>query len=126
MNREVKIYELLKELGVPPSLLGYMYLKYAIEITIQDFSLVRAITKRLYPEIAKEFQTTCSRAERVIRHAIEVSWERGNIDTMHKLFGYTVSADKGKPTNSEFIATIAEHFRIAEKKECEPKCPIKN
>ena len=116
MNREVIISELLKDLGVPPSLLGYIYLKYAIEITIQDFSLVRAITKQLYPAIAKQFNTTKSRAERAIRHAVEVSWERGNIDTMHKLFGYTVSADKGKPTNSEFIATIAEHFRIAAKK----------
>lgn len=102
----------LKGLGVPANLSGYSYLQYAIELVKNDFSYLRAITKRLYPAVAKEFNTTASRAERCIRHAIETGWNRGNIEFQNKLFGYTVDSNKGIPTNSEFIATVADYLSI--------------
>lgn len=110
MNNKERITSTIKELGIPANILGYNYLRYAIEITVQDFSIVNKITTRLYPEIANKFDTTNSRTERAIRHAIEVGWLRGNEDLIIKLFGYSISADKGKPTNSEFIATVADYI----------------
>ena len=103
----------LKNLGVPVSLTGYQYLKYAICLMVEDMSLVNCgITKILYPTIAKHFETTPSRVERAIRHAIEVSWCRANPKIQDEFFGYTVDVVKGKPTNSEFIATVADFIRM--------------
>lgn len=96
----------LRKMGVPQNILGYKYLRYALVAVAQDSTLVNAITKMLYPSVAKEFGTTPSRVERAMRHAIEVAWDRGDLDTLNEYFGCTVSHIKGKPTNSEFIATI--------------------
>ena len=104
----------LKELGIPPSLSGYHYLKYAIEMMIKDMSLINAITKTIYPTIAHQFDTTSSRVERAIRHAIEISWIRGNCEIQDELFGHTMDANKSKPTNGEFIATISNHIRVVD------------
>lgn len=112
MINELKISETLKELGTPADLLGYYYLKYAIELMLQDMSLMKSITKKLYPMIAKKFNTTCSKVERAVRHAIEVACERGNIQLHHKLFGFTIDQNKCKPTNSEFIVTIADWLNM--------------
>ena len=112
MTNELKIAETLKELGTPANLLGYFYLKHAIEVVLQDISLVHYITTKLYPMIAEKFNTTPSKVERAIRHAIEVSWCRGNIELQNKLFGYTVDATKCKPTNSEFIGTVADWLNM--------------
>lgn len=106
---ESMVSTVLKNLGVPVSLMGYHYLKYAICLMIKDMSVINCgITKILYPTIAKYFETTPSRVERAIRHAIEVSWCRANPKIQDELFGHTVDATKGKPTNSEFIATVAD------------------
>lgn len=109
---EVKITDILHEIGVPAHILGYAYLRKAILMTVLDMNIINSVTKILYPDIAKYYQTTASRVERAIRHAIEVAWNRGDIKTQHKYFGYTVSSITGKPTNSEFIAMIADkiHF----------------
>lgn len=117
MNNELKISEILKELGTPADLLGYHYLKYAVELMLQDMSLMKSITKKLYPMIAKKFNTTCSRVERTIRHAIEVACEKGNIQLHHKLFGFTIDPNKCKPTNSEFIVTVVDWLNMNEAKE---------
>ena len=117
MKNELKIAEILKELGTPADLLGYFYLKYAIELMLEDMSLMKSITKKLYPMIAKEFNTTTSKVERAIRHAIEVAWERGNIELHHKLFGYTIDQIKCKPTNSEFIVTVVDWLNMNDAKE---------
>lgn len=101
-----KAVEHLRELGVPQNIKGYKYLRYALVAVAQDDSLVEAITKALYPSVAKQFDTTPSRVERAIRHAIEVAWDRGDLDTLFKYFGNSISNTKGKSTNSEFIATI--------------------
>ncbi|MCI8833745.1 MAG: sporulation transcription factor Spo0A [Clostridia bacterium] len=102
----------IHDIGVLANLKGYQYLRVAIVMLIEDPSLIKGITKRLYPTIAKEFQDTDSRVARAIRHAIEVAWTRGNVELQKELFGYTVNEKKGKPTNLEFIALVADHIRI--------------
>ena len=97
---------------MPANIKGYQYLRDAILMTINDNEMINAVTKQLYPEVAKRHKTTSSRVERAIRHAIEVAWSRGKMDTIDELFGYTVSNGKGKPTNSEFIALIADKIRL--------------
>ncbi len=111
-NLESSITEIIHEIGVPAHIKGYMYLREAITMVYNDIELLGSITKVLYPDIAKEFNTTSSRVERAIRHAIEVAWNRGNVDSIANLFGYTVSASKTKPTNSEFIAMVADRLRL--------------
>ena len=105
----------LEIVSVPNSLLGYGYLREAIALTVQDMTRVNHVMARLYPEVAKKFDTTPSRVERAIRHAIEVAWDRGDIEVLQKYFGYTVSNIKGKPTNSEFIAMIADNLTLKRK-----------
>ena len=109
---EVSITNLIHEIGVPAHIKGYQYIRRAIILCVEDMDLISAVTKELYPTIAKEFGTTSSRVERAIRHAIEVAWSRGNLDTIDALFGYTVSMGKGKPTNSEFIALLSDKIRL--------------
>ncbi|MGM8213362.1 sporulation transcription factor Spo0A [Virgibacillus sp. W0430] len=109
---EANITSIIHEIGVPAHIKGYMYLREAITMVYNDIELLGSITKILYPEIAKKFNTTASRVERAIRHAIEVAWSRGNIDSISDLFGYTVSISKAKPTNSEFIAMVADRLRL--------------
>lgn len=105
---EEEITTLMKELGIPAHLLGYQYIREAVILVLQDEEYVRRITKLLYPTVAKFFKTTPSRVERAIRHAIEVGWQRGNIETIERMFGYTVHVEKTRPVNTEFIATITE------------------
>lgn len=100
----------IKELGIPANLLGYHYIRYAVELMIYDISLINSITKVVYPMVAKKFNTTALRAERAIRHAIETGWDRANEDITMRLFGYSVSAHKGNPKNAEFIATVADYI----------------
>ena len=112
MKLKERIVELIKEMGIPANIKGYYYLRYAVELMYEDMSLMEAITKKFYPAIAKEFDTTASRAERAIRHAINVGWNRGNIKLQNKLFGYSVSIEKGCPTNSEFVVTLADYLHM--------------
>ena len=112
---EATVTEVIHEIGVPAHIKGYQYLREAIIITIRDMDVINAVTKVLYPAVAKKFNTTPSRVERAIRHAIEVAWDRGDIETLQKFFGYTVSNIKGKPTNSEFIAMIADCLSLRRK-----------
>ena len=109
---EALVTGIIHEIGVPAHIKGYQYLREAIIIAVNDMDVINAITKVLYPQVAKTFQTTPSRVERAIRHAIEVAWDRGDLDTLQKFFGYTVSNTKGKPTNSEFIALIADKLQL--------------
>ena len=109
---ESMVTGIIHEIGVPAHIKGYQYLREAIIIAVKDMEVINAITKVLYPQVAKTFQTTPSRVERAIRHAIEVAWDRGDLDTLQKFFGYTVSNTKGKPTNSEFIALIADKLQL--------------
>jgi len=109
---ETMVTNIIHEIGVPAHIKGYQYLREAIIIATQDMDVINAITKVLYPQVAKTFQTTPSRVERAIRHAIEVAWDRGDLDTLQRFFGYTVSNTKGKPTNSEFIALIADKLQL--------------
>ncbi|HET7657367.1 MAG TPA: sporulation transcription factor Spo0A [Bacillales bacterium] len=109
------ITSIIHEIGVPAHIKGYMYLREAISMVYNDIELLGSITKVLYPDIAKKYKTTSSRVERAIRHAIEVAWSRGNYDSISSLFGYTVSMSKAKPTNSEFIAMVADKLRIEHK-----------
>ncbi len=109
---EAEVTEIIHEIGVPAHIKGYQYLREAIIMSVNDMDMLNSITKILYPGIAKKFQTTSSRVERAIRHAIEVAWSRGKMDTIDELFGYTVSNGKGKPTNSEFIALITDRIRL--------------
>ncbi|EOE7215456.1 TPA: sporulation transcription factor Spo0A [Clostridioides difficile] len=111
-NIETEITNIMHEIGVPAHIKGYLYLREAIKMVIDNVELLGAVTKELYPSIAKKFNTTPSRVERAIRHAIEVAWSRGKVDTINQLFGYTVHNTKGKPTNSEFIAMIADKLRL--------------
>lgn len=111
-NLEALVTNIIHEIGVPAHIKGYQYLREAIMMVVNDIDIINQITKQLYPEIAKRFKTTPSRVERAIRHAIEVAWGRGDGDTVESIFGYTVSAAKGKPTNSEFIAMIADKLRL--------------
>jgi two-component system response regulator (stage 0 sporulation protein A) len=112
---EAVVTEIIHEIGVPAHIKGYQYLREAIILTIQDMDVINAVTKVLYPEVAKRYDTTPSRVERAIRHAIEVAWDRGDIEVLQKYFGYTVSNIKGKPTNSEFIAMIADSLTLRQK-----------
>ncbi len=112
---EAVVTEVIHEIGVPAHIKGYQYLREAIILTINDMDVINAVTKVLYPEVAKKFGTTPSRVERAIRHAIEVAWDRGDLETLQKFFGYTVSNVKGKPTNSEFIAMIADCLSLRRK-----------
>ena len=109
---ETLVTNIIHEIGVPAHIKGYQYLREAIIIAVGDMDVINAITKVLYPQVAKTFQTTPSRVERAIRHAIEVAWDRGDLDTLQRFFGYTVSNTKGKPTNSEFIALIADKLQL--------------
>lgn len=109
---EVRVTDVIHQVGVPAHIKGYQYLREAIMMAVEDMDAVGAITKILYPSIAKKFKTTSSRVERAIRHAIEVAWDRGDIETLQGYFGYTVSGIKGKPTNSEFISMIADRLRL--------------
>ena len=112
---EEVVTDIIHEIGVPAHIKGYQYLREAIILTIKDMDMINAVTKVLHPEVAKRFGTTPSRVERAIRHAIEVAWDRGDVETLQKFFGYTVSGIKGKPTNSEFIAMIADNLSLKRK-----------
>ena len=109
---EKDVTDMIHEIGVPAHIKGYQYLREAIIMSVEDTEMLNSITKILYPSIAKKFQTTPSRVERAIRHAIEVAWSRGKMETLDALFGYTINIGKGKPTNSEFIALIADKIRL--------------
>ncbi len=111
-NLESDVTNIIHEIGVPAHIKGYQFLRDAIMMSVNDMDMLNSITKVLYPTIAKRYQTTPSRVERAIRHAIEVAWSRGKMDTIDELFGYTIHVSKGKPTNSEFIALIADKIRI--------------
>ena len=111
-NLESDVTDIIHEIGVPAHIKGYQYLREAIIMSVRDMEMLNSITKILYPGIAKKYQTTPSRVERAIRHAIEVAWSRGKMDTIDELFGYTIHNGKGKPTNSEFIALIADRIRL--------------
>lgn len=111
-NLEKDVTDMIHEIGVPAHIKGYQYLREAIMMSVEDVEMLNSITKILYPSIAKKYQTTPSRVERAIRHAIEVAWSRGRMETLDALFGYTINIGKGKPTNSEFIALIADKIRL--------------
>ena len=111
-NLESQVTAIIHDVGVPAHIKGYQYLREAILIAVKDMDVINAVTKVLYPEVAKRFGTTASWVERAIRHAIEVAWDRGDLETLQKYFGYTVSNAKGKPTNSEFIAMIADRLQL--------------
>ena len=109
---EELVTSIIHEVGVPAHIKGYQYVREAIMITVENMDVINSVTKILYPEVAKRYHTTPSRVERAIRHAIEVAWDRGDLETLQKFFGYTVSNAKGKPTNSEFIAMISDRLRL--------------
>ena len=113
---EITVSEIMHELGVPAHIKGYHYLRDAIVSTVRDPGMMSSVTKVLYPTIAKKYETTASRVERAIRHAIEVAWDRGDIDVLSSYFGYTIQTSRGKPTNSEFVAMIADRLRLKMKK----------
>jgi len=114
-NLDVEITKIIHQMGVPAHVKGYQYLREAILMVTEEVNLMGAVTKELYPMIADKYNTTASRVERAIRHAIELAWDRGNVDLMNKYFGYTINIERGKPTNSEFIAMVADKLRIGEK-----------
>ena len=109
---ESQVTKIIHQIGVPAHIKGYQYLRTAILLTVKDSDIINSVTKVLYPSVAKKYQTTTSRVERAIRHAIEVAWDRGDVDTLNSYFGYTVQNSRGKPTNSEFIAMIADNLRL--------------
>ncbi len=109
---ELKVTEILHEIGVPAHIKGYHYLRDSIIMSIEQPEIINAVTKQLYPTVAKKYETTSSRVERAIRHAIEVAWDRGDVDILNSYFGYTIHNDRGKPTNSEFIAMISDKLRL--------------
>ena len=109
---ETQVTKIIHQIGVPAHIKGYQYLRTAILLTIKDSDIINSVTKVLYPSVAKKYQTTTSRVERAIRHAIEVAWDRGDVDTLNSYFGYTIQNNRGKPTNSEFIAMIADNLRL--------------
>ena len=113
---EVTVTEILHQIGVPAHIKGYQYLREAILMAMEDPEYINAVTKRLYPDIAQRDNATPSRVERAIRHAIEVAWDRGDVDTLNRYFGYTIHNMRGKPTNSEFIAMIADKMRLDKKR----------
>jgi two-component system response regulator (stage 0 sporulation protein A) len=112
VNLEAQVTKIIHLMGIPAHIKGYQYLRSAILLTIDDNEAINSVTKVLYPAVAKKYQTTTSRVERAIRHAIEVAWDRGDIDTLNSYFGYTIHNSRGKPTNSEFIAMVADNLRI--------------
>ncbi len=114
-DMEAQVTKIIHRIGVPAHIKGYQYLRTAIIMTIEDNEIINSVTKVLYPSVAKRYSTTSSRVERAIRHVIEVAWERGDIDTLNSYFGYTIQNTRGKPTNSEFIAMIADNLRILNK-----------
>ena len=109
---ETQVTRIIHQIGVPAHIKGYQYLRTAILLTVRDSEMINSVTKVLYPSVAKKYQTTTSRVERAIRHAIEVAWDRGDVDTLNSYFGYTIQNNRGKPTNSEFIAMIADNLRL--------------
>ena len=111
-DMEAQVTKIIHQIGVPAHIKGYQYLRYAIIMAIDDADIINSVTKVLYPSVAKRFGTTTSRVERAIRHAIEVAWDRGDVDTLNSYFGYTIQNSRGKPTNSEFIAMIADNLRL--------------
>lgn len=112
-DTEVVISDIMRQIGVPAHIKGYQYLRTAIDLSINDAEMLEGVTKLLYPTIAKMYSTTSSRVERAIRHAIEVAWNRGDVDVLSSYFGYTIQSDRGKPTNSEFIAMIADRIKLS-------------
>ncbi|MBZ4652701.1 MAG: response regulator receiver protein [Peptococcaceae bacterium] len=114
-SMDVEVTNIIHQMGVPAHIKGYQYLRDAILLVINEVNLLGAVTKELYPMIAEKYQTTPSRVERAIRHAIELAWDRGNVEMMNKFFGYTINLQRGKPTNSEFIAMVADKLRIGTK-----------
>lgn len=111
-DMETQVTKIIHQIGVPAHIKGYQYLRTAILLTVEDSDIINSVTKVLYPSVAKKYQTTTSRVERAIRHAIEVAWDRGDVDTLNSYFGYTIQQGRGKPTNSEFIAMIADNLRL--------------
>jgi two-component system response regulator (stage 0 sporulation protein A) len=109
---ETQVTKIIHEIGIPAHIKGYQYLRTAIMMTISDNEIINSVTKVLYPSVAKKHATTSSRVERAIRHAIEVAWDRGDVEVLNSYFGYTIHNDRGKPTNSEFIAMISDKFRL--------------
>ncbi len=109
---EAQVTRIIHQIGVPAHIKGYQYLRTAILLTVKDSDIINSVTKILYPSVAKKYATTTSRVERAIRHAIEVAWDRGDVDTLNSYFGYTIQNNRGKPTNSEFIAMIADNLRL--------------
>ena len=109
---ETQVTKIIHQIGVPAHIKGYQYLRTAILLTVSDSDIINSVTKILYPSVAKKYQTTTSRVERAIRHALEVAWDRGDVDTLNSYFGYTIQNNRGKPTNSEFIAMIADNLRL--------------
>ena len=109
---ETQVTKILHKIGVPAHIKGYQYLRTAIIMTVENNNLINSVTKILYPSVAKAYETTSSRVERAIRHAIEVAWDRGDLDVLNSYFGYTIQNERGKPTNSEFIAMIADNLRL--------------
>jgi len=114
-DMETQVTKIIHQIGVPAHIKGYQYLRTAIMMTIDDTEVINSVTKILYPSVAKKYSTTSSRVERAIRHAIEVAWDRGDVDTLNSYFGYTIQNNRGKPTNSEFIAMIADNLRLTNK-----------
>ena len=112
IDMEAQVTKIIHQIGIPAHIKGYQYLRSAILMTIEDNEIINSVTKILYPSVAKKYATTTSRVERAIRHAIEVAWDRGDIDTLNSYFGYTIQNNRGKPTNSEFIAMIADNLRL--------------
>ncbi len=111
-NLEVVVTDIIHQIGVPAHIKGYHYLREAIIQSVNDASKLESVTKVLYPSVAKKFKTTSSRVERAIRHAIEIAWDRGNLETLNSFFGYTINTGKGKPTNSEFVALVTDKIRL--------------
>jgi two-component system response regulator (stage 0 sporulation protein A) len=114
-NLDVDVTNMIHQMGVPAHVRGYQYLRDAIILVVREMTLLGAVTKELYPQIAEKYNTTPSRVERAIRHAIELAWDRGNVELMNKVFGYTIDVERGKPTNSEFIAMVADRLRVGVK-----------
>ena len=123
---EIIITDIIHQIGIPAHIKGYHYLREAILLSIEDKEMLESVTKQLYPTVAKKFSTTASRVERAIRHAIETAWDRGDIDIINNMFGYTVSVGKGKPTNSEFIALITDNLRLKYKNSANKKVLVKH
>ena len=108
----VTITDMMRDIGVPAHIKGYPYLREAIKLCVENPDMLNSVTKVLYPTVAKTFKSTSSRVERAIRHAIEVAWDRGNIEVLNSYFGYTIQTERGKPTNSEFIAMLSDKIRL--------------